>query len=553
MNENTDQNQSLKPIENNQEKPLENNHVNSLDNNHLNNLNKKPKKKHIKKLFIVLIILVIILLIGVIVYSFNKASNTKTVSNAKHDIQKLSYAVSGEGDIPQYPINFSATSFSVEVNAQLFEGLVKFENQTNIKPLIADSWNNVNDTTWVFNLKHNVKFHSGRTLTANDVKYTLDYAIAHQDDNDGQSVLALAGTLNSITVNNPYKVTITTSSPDPVLLSKLTYLGIIDSKAKLGDYNASTGPYIVKPGTVPNSSNIKLVAANNYWGGHVYTKELDISEYNDTQKLYNDAKSRKLDLSGDFTTSQIKNINPKNVIYIPDDGPDFIALNVNNKKSIISNPQVRQAIAYALNKNEVLNQSDLNGQPVNQLLPIFVTGHNPKIATINYDPTKAQSLLSTVPNKTQQLTFEYISGNDDQAVAIANQLKQVGLNIKLIKTDDLDTVVNDAINGTYDMVSYGYQTSYQDGSDILAGVLQDNEEYTNPQIDELLSKASQTLNESDRISDMQQVETIVAKDNPVIPLYDINRQFALNKSYVIKQDMPGQIMGVYFWKVYSPQ
>ena len=203
----------------------------------------------------------------------------------------------------------------VFTDSQLFEGLVGYQDQIKIKPMLATSWSNPDDSTWVFNLRHNVKFHSGRTMTADDVKYSLDYAVAHQGDNGSATQLALASSINSVKVLNPYQVQITTNGPDAVLLNRLAALYVVDSKAKLGDPNAGTGPYMIKPGTIkPNASALDLVAVNNYWGGHVYTRAVHFQEDATEDQMTKDAAAGKLDIAGDFNdkqVAQVKSAQPK--------------------------------------------------------------------------------------------------------------------------------------------------------------------------------------------------------------------------------------------------
>jgi peptide/nickel transport system substrate-binding protein len=502
------------------------------------------------------IILILVLIVaatsGYLLATHKKSSSTQTSSaTTKHDVSLLRYGVDNFGNVPDYPINTIGSAFSVEINAQLFEGLVGYQNLSKVVPLLATSWYNPDSSTWVFNLRHNIKFHSGRTMTAADVKYTFDYAIAHQNDDNGTSVLGLASTFQDVTVVNPYQVKIVTKGPDPILLSKLSALGILDSKAKLGDYTAGTGPYTPKPGTTPTDTAIDLVASNNYWGGHIYTREVDVSTYSDPTKQFNDTKSGKLGLAGEFNTDQIAQLKPTRQLSVTDDGTDFIGFNTNDKSSPVSNKAAREAVADALNIPAILKAAKFNGFQASQLVPLQLSGYNPAISPTKYDPAKAKQLLSTVPNGTQPITFTYLHTNVTGSQEIIKELEAVGFNIKPQPIDSLDTLANNAISGKYDMFSYGYTSSFQDGEDILSGLLQNNQAYSNPQIDDLLSKAGNTLDQKARIQDMQKVATIVNQDMPYVPLYIVNRQYAIEKPYVIKSDMPGMVTGVYFWKVYQ--
>src|SRR5882672_5720778 len=70
-----------------------------------------------------------------------------------------------------------STNISLSVNRQFMNGLVARNNAGEIVPHLAESWDLVNDATWRFHLRHDVKFHDGAAFTADDAKYTLDHAL----------------------------------------------------------------------------------------------------------------------------------------------------------------------------------------------------------------------------------------------------------------------------------------------------------------------------------------------------------------------------------------
>jgi len=328
-------------------------------------------------------------------------------------------------------------------------------------------------------------------------------------------------------------------------------LGILDSKAKVGDYNAGTGPYVVKTGTTPTTTSIDLAAYASYWGGHVSTREVKLNVYNDPSQLVKDAKSGKLDLAGDFNTDQMSQIKPVKTLQVADEGTSFIGLNTTKAGSPLQSLAARQAVADALNIPAILEAGKLQGTQASQLVPVLLPGHNAAIESIPYNVNKAKTALSSVSNATAPLTFAYPSSDSLQMDEAVKNLEAAGFTIKPMPVDDLTTLTNDAASGKYDMYSYTYDSSFQDGQDILSGVLEDNQDYTNPQIDSLLTQTGNTLDQASRIQLMQKVATIVNTDKPVIPMYVLNRPYAITKPYVIKSDMPGMVTGVYFWKVYQ--
>jgi peptide/nickel transport system substrate-binding protein len=508
----------------------------------------RPRRRGLK-IVVLIVVLIVVVGGGWWAYKALKTNNTPT-GTVKHDIPLLRYG-GAEGEVPQYPVNEQDSNFDIQIAAQLFEGLVQYRDQTKLVPWLAVSWSNPNDTTWIFNLRHGVKFHSGRTMTAADVKYTLDYVVAHQNDFDDSSILALASTIKEVDVVNSYQVKIITNGPDSLLLNRLSYFGIVDSKAKLGDYDAGTGPYVVKPGTTPTSTSIDLVASNNYWAGHIYTREVQVTINTNDDQLAAQMAAGKYDLGGDFDGAEMSDIKGAQTINVPDLGPSYLGLATERAGSPLQSLAGREAVADALNVPAILKASGRPGVLSNQLVPLILPGHDPSIPNTTYDPAKAKQLLATAPNPTMQLTLGYPNNDTPQANEMAKDLTAVGFNVKLVQVSDFGAFINDTTAGKYDLFYLSYTTATVDGFDILSTLLLNNQDYDNPQIDSLLAQVSTTFDPSTRIELMQQVDKLVYNDKPILPLYDVTRTYALTKPYVIKVDMPSLGPSTYFWQVYQ--
>jgi len=513
---------------------------------------KSGKKKWL--LGIILLIIVIIVVIGgvALLHKHNKAK----VVDVKKDIPLLRVGIYDSGGVPEYPINYSYSNDSIMIALQSFEGLTGYQDQTKVVPLLATSWTTPSDTKWVFNIRKGVKFNTGRPLTAQAVKASLDYAVANQNNAADSTFGFLAGQMQSVTVSGPYQVTINTTNPDAVLLSQLALLPIFDTQAKLGDYDAGTGPYIVKPGTTPSSTSIDLIASNSYWGGHVYTREVQFSEYNNRDALAGDLSAGKLDIAGDLTASEVSsaqtNMPNSKVLYVPDPGLTFVGLNLEKAGSPLQSPAARQAFADALNIPAILKANDLQGVQDSQIVPIQLPGHNPSIQNTPYNPTKAKQLLATVKNANTPLIYDYGQGDVSYASEIAKELNAVGFNVKIQVVTNFPTYVGNTITGQYDIFSYTDTSATVDGHDILHDLLSGNSDYDNSQLNTLMAESGSTLSPANRISEMQQIATIVYNEKPIIPLYTVTRAYILTKpSYVVPADMPGLELSAYFYKVYQ--
>jgi peptide/nickel transport system substrate-binding protein len=513
-------------------------------------------KKGKSKLWLILLVLVVLAVAAAAIIYSTKPAKQQTAA-VKKDVPYLTYGFSDTGDItPDYPTESADTVNTILIDSQLFEGLVRYQDQTKVVPDLATSWSNPDDSTWVFNLRHNVKFHSGRTMTATDVKYSLDYAVAHQNDNQGATDLYLASTIKQIDVVSPYQVKITTNGTDPVLLNRLAELYIIDSKAKLGDPNGGTGPYVVKATTgKPSTTTLDLTATNNYWGGHVYTRAVHIQEEPTVDQLATDTASGKFDISGNYDATQLASIKAKVANYQPinvsDLGTHYLELNTEKASSPLHTLAARQAVTYALDIPAILKASGITGSQASQLIPPALPGYDPTIKNVPYNPTKAKELLAGIPNLTAPLNLYYPTGDESQIGEITKELDAVGFNVKATGVGDLGALVNQITTGQGDMFFLGYSSNTLDGLDIVSTVVAGTQNYSSADLTSLISQAGSIIDPSARIAILQKIEQLVAKDIPTVPLYSQTQTYLLTKPYTVAVDLPAIGAGTYFWQVYQ--
>lgn len=513
---------------------------------------KDPTKKNGSKIALMILVVVLLAACVTAVGYYSKHKKAHAVSSKK-DIPYLTYGSDETADLTQfYPTEAVDTDTTTQVNTQLFEGLVRYQQATKIVPLLATSWSNPDNNTWVFNLRHGVKFHSGRIMTAADVKYSLDYAVAHQNDNNGATLLTLASTIKQVDVVNSYTMKITTNGPDQVLLNRLAYLYVIDSKTKIGDPNDGTGPYIVKPDSKPSTNSLNLVAYNGYWGGHVYTKAVHIQISTNNDQLAADTNKGQFDIAGDFTSQQLTKIKHYQLITIQDLGVTFLGLNTLKVGSPLQSLAARQAASYALNIPAILKAGGLSGMQASQLIPPAIPGHDPSIHNIPYDPAKAKQLLSTIPNASVALTLSYPAGDDGQVKEIAKELNAVGFNVKISSVPDLNTLVSLGLSGQTDIYYLGDSTDTLDGLQLINDIVTAaGPDYNNSIVTNLADQAGATLDATARITILQKIARQVASDIPDVPLFNDTRNVALTKPYHVQVDIPSVEAGIYFWQTYQ--
>lgn len=509
-----------------------------------------PKPRGYTWLFILLMAAAVVLL-AVVVYILLQSSH-RSAQTVKRDIPSLNYGLAGGPLTATYPLGGGPTSAALmtEVNAQLFEGLVGYQNQTKVVPLLATDWFTTNDTTWIFNLRQGVQFHSGRAMTAQDVKASLDYAVVHRGSATAAPALALAATIKEVDVANDYQVKIITNGPDPTLLNRLAGLYVFDTQATLGDPNAGTGPYIIKPGTKPSATTMDLAAFDNYWGGHVYTRSVHLVTMTDAAQLGAAASQGQFDLAGDLPDGQLAKLHDYRTINVQAPAVAYLGLNASRPGSPLQVLAARQAAAEAMNVSAILQAGGRHGQAASQLVPLLVAGHDPSIKTITYDPGQAKRLLATAGNAAVPLTLAYAAGDDKPATEIASELNAAGFNVKTLAEPDAATLANVARAGLADLFYASYNSPIPDGLDILNNTALGTAGYDNSKVDQLAQQAAMTLDQAARARLLQKIAVQLAKDVPDVPLYIPVRDYALTQPYNLRVDIPNAEAGVYFWQAY---
>ena len=356
---------------------------------------------------------------------------------------------------------------NIALSQHIFDALVSFDEASKIKPGLAKSWQNPDDTTWVFNLREGVKFSNGAPFTANDVVYSFCRVLNNETSVSG-SFTDQAKNMASVEVKDDHTVVVKTKKPEPLILSDLSQLFIISSASakfdKLsfepkkgcgvtspwptvsqfndGTLAAGTGPYKLK--SYVKGSGIELVRNDTYWGDKPYWSEVKLVP------VPNAGPRLAGLLAGDYDVienpaardlSRIKD-NPKfSYVVTPSNRVIFLQLDQREPspfvKSDKGNPmkdlRVRQAISLAIDRKAIVARiMDGAAAPANQFIPGDRFGAMPDAPELPFDPKKAKQLLADAgyPNGfeiTLSATNDRYINDGQIAQAVAQYLTQIGI------------------------------------------------------------------------------------------------------------------------------
>ncbi len=499
-----------------------------------------------KKVFIALLMIALLLMSAVLVFlALESQKQIKKPASTSKEIPKLTVISFGAKN-ELYPASME-TENAFALNHQLFEALVKYEDRTNIVPGLATSWTNPDELTWRFTLKKNVKFHTGRTMTADDVVYSYEQAKKNEYINN-----VYLNSIASIVAINPQQIEIKTSQPDPVLLNKLTFLMIIDAKGN-GEVSPvyGTGAFTLKKGTKPSEDKIELVAFDDYHGGRVQTRELTLIRTDSDEQSTDLLLKGKGNIAGDFLPSNIPALDKKKMYRIPftSYSTTFLAP-VTNKPGPLQKQEVRKALQYSLDVPKIIEATGLSAKQSSQLVTSLIPGYNPAIPEVSQDIEKAKQLLSEAgyPNG---VTLDFIYSPAAPSELIKEVIRQsalAGITLKGREVEGLEEMANQVGQSKTDLAYYAYGSDTFDSADVIDGVLFADNQYPSPSIQSRLAEASATVDTPKRLRLLKDIHQQIFDETAIIPLYSRNLTWYADKQYVLPQDTPNSELGVYFWK-----
>ena len=447
---------------------------------------------------------------------------------------------------------------TLQLSHMVFDPLVRWTQDLQFEPRLAESWERVDDLTYRFKLRKGVSFHSGNPFTADDVCYTYE-RLKKSPDFKG-----LFEPFANCKVLGGHEVELSTHKPYPLVLHQVTYIFPMDRKfyegkdeiAKHGDSFASknvsgTGPYRVS--SREQGVRVEFDRFADYW---------DKSSKGNVNKIVltpiaNDATRVAALLSGDVDF--IAPVPPNDLNRIRRDkktvlatlpGTRVITFQLNQERHpALADVRVRQAIVHAINNRGIVSKIMKGfGKVAAQQSPPGYLGHNPALKP-RYSLEKARALMAEAgyangfsasmmaPNN------RYV--NDAKiAEAAASMLGKIGIKI------DLTTMPKAQYWPKFDeraadIMMIGWHSDTEDSGNFSEFLLMcpDKEtgygqynsgNYCNPNFDALVRSAQTETNEPARAIILKRVEEIAHREAAFVPLHWQNLAWAARKGVEIK-------------------
>lgn len=439
------------------------------------------------------------------------------------------------------------------IYSMIFEPLIKFNEAMEPSPCIAESWKyDQSKNIWTIQLRTNVHWHGEiGELTGTDAAYTInailsDPASIYYTDLSYyvQSVEGYGNTLIIHPKVPSYALIYALNIP---VLPQSYYQG----KDKLTkDMPLGSGCFKVDSLTFSNGTKMVLSANTKWWKKLPYIEKIEAIGYSNTESILYAFKNGELDcVPTSLKTTEnyeiLNNVNEKNYL-----SHNYVFMAFNLQRNYLSNVNFRKAIAYSINKTDIINNVYLK-KATGAEQPLFndATVSSVGVTRYDYNIIQAKKLIKELGYKDTNgdgfidtpsgpLTISLAVINEranpirlEAAEHIKKNLKEIGINVNVVAQDQ-NTFKNTVKNRNYDMVLSGYYLTDTPNLNFIfkAGASGNLSGYSS-------QNANNSLNSIDRATSLAELKTqvvnlqkTIANELPQIGLFfEMNTLLYVNK------------------------
>jgi peptide/nickel transport system substrate-binding protein len=421
-----------------------------------------------------------------------------------------------------------------EVMLNIYDTLVSVDAKNNVQPDLATSWSYPSPTQVVFTLRTGVQFQDGTPFNAAAVVTNID-RILNTHSSPRHSELA---TVSSVQAVDDTHVQFNLAKPFAPLLATLTdRAGMILSPAVIqsnGDQianaptNAGSGPFMFKEWI--KGDHLTITRNPHYWqkdsSGRAlpYLANVTYRPITDGSVRFTNLETGTINVAEDLNPTDVPTAkNNANLVYNQIAGLSFFGFELNTKKAPFDNVHVRRAVAWGVNRQEILT-SVLHNIGVLSQGPISPSSwaYSASIAPYTYNTANAKSELGQANLTTVSFDLLIASGSPlttQEAQFIQSELQPAGITVN-IKQETFAALLSDSSAHNYQAALLGWSGRPDPDGNMYnwfhTGGGFDDMQYSNSQVDALLEDARASSDQTKRASDYQQAEQLMLQDSPYV-------------------------------------
>jgi len=418
----------------------------------------------------------------------------------------------------------------------IFDALLVRDEHFNLRPGLAESWEIPDPLTYVFHLRHGVRFHDGRPLTARDVKWSFDSVL------NGTVITPKASTyrtVDRIDAPDDYTVVFHLKEPFATLLWNVSdgAIGIVPDGSARG-FNVrpiGSGPFrFVR---LDQDREVVLERNPDYWGDKPKIGRVQFLVVPDTTTRALELRKGSADIAlTSLTADMIETLKREGGVVIQQTpGTVYSYLAMNLRDPILKDVRVRQALACAMDRGPMIHFLWRDQvRAASSILPPQHWAYTADVPTYKHDPARARLLLDqagyrpgpdgirfhlTLKTSTEESTRLF-------AAVLQQQLREAGIALD-IRTFEFATFYADVQKGAFQLFSLRWVGGNED-PDIFEHVFYSTSTppkranrgyYSNHLVDVLIDAGRRELDHSKRRQIYTEVQRIVAEDLPYINLW----------------------------------
>jgi len=435
-------------------------------------------------------------------------------------------AIAGEPD--QLDPQKTSAYFSFEVLENVFDTLVEPDANLEMKPALAESWTvSPDQLTWTFRVRGGVTFHDGSPFTAADVVYSYRRIVDEKLSNVDKF-----SSVTDVSAPDDRTVVIRVKQPTPNLL---TNIGGFKGMAIVSRKNVESGQIATHPvGTGPFSfvsqksgDSIVLKANPNYWGGAPKIPGVTFQFIAEPSTALSALQAGEIDWTDSVPTQRISQLRGDDSLHLAvTPSNDYWYLALNEARAPWNDPRVRQAIAYGIDRQSIVQATSYGSATENQLaIPKGNPWYTP-YDKYRYDVDQAKRLLDAAgahPDRMDLMVTSEYPETVTAAQVIADNLSRLGIAVS-IRTVDFATWLDEQNSGNFDMLMLGWLGNIDPDDFYYAqhhtGGSSNSQKFSNPNVDRLLDAGRIETNREQRQRDYAQAATIIADQVSYVYLYN---------------------------------
>lgn len=474
------------------------------------------------------------------------APETQQTTGGRADTNELVVGIAQDLDSSLDP-HKTVKAGTREVMFNVFEGLMKPTPSGDLTPAIAENYTVSEDRmTYTFTLREGVKFHNGDTVTAEDVKYSLERCAAATET--GIVQVEAFSVIQSIEIPDEKTVSITISEPSNEFVSYLTTAILPADYTEQDTKPVGTGPFKVVSRTAQDA--IVLEKFDEYWGTPAQLDKVTLKIMENADSLMMSMQSGAIDLTAHLTSDQVAQLEED--FNVAEGTMNLVqAMYLNNAEKPFDDVRVRQALCYAVDKQQVIDLAfDGYGSPIgSSMYPAFGKYFDDSLTNYyTHDVEKAKELLAEAGYPDGfEMTITVPSNykpHMDTAEVLVQQLAEVGVKAT-IQPIEWESWVSDVYSGRqFQATVVGVDASNMTARALLERFTSDYGKnfinYNSAEYDALFQQVLTTYDDAAQTALYKEMEADLTKNAANVYIQDLADLVAVRKG----------VEGVTFYPIY---